>query len=181
MSTPTTPPPEFSRPVEWQAAGKARIALSIAAGPEERAALAKRFGLVGLDSLSADLVIHVAGEGQRLRLTGRLRATLAQQCVVTLEPVPAQVDEEFSVVYAAADEGGDEFVLGAEGDDSWDEPWPGPILDVGEAVAQQLALAMDPYPRAPGAKLSEPADPDDGPRRPFAGLSAGPRRKRGRA
>ena len=28
------------------------------------------------------------------------------------------------------------------------------MIDVGKAIAEHLALALDPYPRAPGAELS---------------------------
>jgi hypothetical protein len=50
-------------------------------------------------------------------------------------------------------------------------------IDLGEAVAQQLAVALDPYPRAPGAAWPQ-ADTGDADiaaepvRRPFAALDA---------
>jgi hypothetical protein len=59
------------------------------------------------------------------------------------------------------------------------------MLDVGEIVAEQLALAADPYPRRPGVKLEDVlpkprnagkdgsrAGKSDRPRHPFAGLAA---------
>jgi hypothetical protein len=54
----------------------------------------------------------------------------------------------------------------------------GETLDLGEALAEQLALALDPYPRAPGASLAAAEDEEDeSPARgPFAGLA--PLRKR---
>lgn len=177
------PKPEFSRPVEWRAGGKPRISLTIRAIAEERAALARRLALLTLDDLEATVVIRLLAGGTRLELSGRLRAAVSQSCVVTLAPVESVIDEEFVVVYAPPDAATDELVMGLAGDDSWDEPWPGDVLDVGEAVAQQLALAIDPYPRAPGAQLP-PATSDDGAtvvRRPFAGLSRPTKSRRGRA
>lgn len=172
------PKPEFSRPVEWRASGKPRISLTIKANAEECAALARRMDVLALHSLEATVVIRLLAGGERLQLSGRLRAAVRQSCVVTLAPVESTIDEEFTVLYAPPDATDAELVMGPAGDDSWDEPWPGDVLDVGEAVAQQLALAIDPYPRAPGAELPTPAE---GARGPFAGLSPAPRGRRGRA
>ncbi len=183
MAPHAPPMPEFSRPVEWRASGKPRISLTIRANRDECAALAQRLDLLAVLSLEASVVVRLVAGGERLQLSGRLRATVRQSCVVTLAPVESTIDEEFTVLYAPPDAAEDELVMGPAGDDSWDEPWPGDVLDVGEAVAQQLALAIDPYPRAPGAEL--PAPPVEhraaGLRRPIAGLSPAGKGRRGRA
>lgn len=177
------PQPELSRPVAWRASGKPRISLTVKASAEECAALARRLDLLAVHSLEASVVVRLLSGGERLQLSGRLRAAVRQSCVVTLAPVESTVDEEFTILYAPPDATAAELVMGPAGDDSWDEPWPGDVLDVGEAVAQQLALAIDPYPRAPGAELPAPAaDAAAEPvRRPFAGLSPTVKGRRGRA
>ncbi len=179
-----SPVPEFSRPVDLT---KPVATISIAAEPGERAALARRMGVLAVDALRADLRLEIlpgpASSRSRLRLSGRLQAALQQACVVTLEPVAATIDEAFTVIYAGGVEDSEEIAIDPASDDAWDEPWPGDTLDVGEAVAQQLALAIDPYPRAPGAAAAAApaADPEPTRSRPFAALSSMVKDRQGRA
>lgn len=49
-------------------------------------------------------------------------------------------------------------------------PYTNGMLDLGEAAAEQLGLALDPYPRAPGAVLPEIEDDSD--EGPFGALGA---------
>lgn len=142
---------EFPRP----------IAASRLSGPEdhrieataaERAALARRFGLLALDRFVAEVRLEPFGRGVRLEAT--LDADVVQECVVTLEPVASRVRERFTLVYGEAP-------AGTEDDDTVVEPLEGDTIDIGEAVAQQLSLALDPYPRAPGAAL-DPSWTGDG-------------------
>ena len=171
MSEPV-PAAEFSRPLEL--GGAAPIAFRIAAGPVERAALAARFGLVGLDRLEAEGTFARHG-GAAWRLDAVLRADVVQTCVVTLEPFAQALAERFAVVYAPAERAGDAAIDLAE-----DAPEPLPTdgrLDVGEAVAQQLALALDPFPRRPGAAL--PPAATEAWTGPFAALAPKPGREPG--
>jgi len=172
-------PPEFSRPVELTTL-KPVATMRFAAAPEECAALARRMGVLAVESLAAELKLEILPGKGRLRLSGRLQAALRQACVVTLEPVATAIDERFSVIYAAEVEDDAEVAIDPGAADAWDEPWPGDTLDVGEAVTQQLALAIDPYPRAPGAAAASPAAPE-GTARPFAGLSSMVKDRQGRA
>lgn len=186
MSRPT---PEFSRLVDLTTM-KPLATTTVAAEPGERAALARRMGVEAIDQLTAEVTLEILpGKQERLRLTGRLRAALQQLCVVTLEPVAATIDETFTVIYAGSAEDGAEVAIEGSGDvagdvigrdGAWDEPWPGDTLDVGEAVAQQLALAIDPYPRASGA-VPEQAAPESAQARPFAALSSMVKDRQGRA
>ena len=80
-----------------------------------------------------------------------------QSCVVTLEPVRQAV--EASLDLRILDEGG---VPADDDPDSPDEiESAGGMVDLGEAVAEQLALALDPYPRAAGAELPEFDPPEE--------------------
>jgi Large ribosomal RNA subunit accumulation protein YceD len=137
----------FARPVvidPWPAAG---IDLRLEAGPDERRGLAERVGLVALGRLSGRARLDRSSGGEVIRLRGQLDAEVVQSCVVSLEDVPASVSETFECrfVRAGADVGRDV---------AWDqdiEPLSGPQLDLGEVFAQQLGLALDPYPHAPDA------------------------------
>lgn len=182
MAANPEPQPEFSRPVPVDRLGEVEIPEEISAELGERVAFARRFGLLSLDRLSATLRLERAGARNLVRVAGRLAAEVTQICVVTLEPVGAHLEKDFTLRYdldaAAAQGEGEaggarEVVVEPEAE----EP-PEPVgphgIDLGEAVAQQLAIALDPYPRAPGAALPEEPRAAEG---PFAALES---LKRGR-
>ena len=170
---------EFSRPVPFERLERAEVTEEISAAPEERAALARRFGLLSLDRLSATLRLERA-EGEGLaRVTGRFVAEVTQACVVTLEPVASRIEADMTLLFSleadtAAARGG-EVVVEPEAEEP-PEPAGSGGIDLGEAVAQQLALALDPYPRAPGAVLPEAAEAgtpgETGAESPFAVLKS---------
>lgn len=160
---------EFSRKIEVARLPAAGGSYDIAASAEERAALAKRFALLTLDRLEARVqVTHVAGGFYRL--SAHLDADLAQACVVTLEPVPSKISDDFTLLYGALDDEKD-VVLDSGGETV--EALDAGIIDIGEAVAQQLSLDLDPFPQAVGAAAGNNAISADEPRResPFAVLA----------
>jgi hypothetical protein len=162
---------EFSRPVDLTRLGDTEAVHEIEAAGPELSALADRLDLIALRALRATVRLRRIRGGAALQLSGRLSADVTQACVVTLDPVDSHVEEEFAVIYAD-DPPFDESSLGADGDVEWPEPMPDGTLDVGEAVAQQLSLALDPYPRAPGAALeSEWAGNGGRGENPFARLA----------
>ncbi len=138
--------PEFSRLVDVSRMGRLEHRLEIKANAEERAALAKRFELVELPELAAALVLKKRGDGL-IELAGRWHARVAQRCVVTLDPVWADLADEVRLFYSGAP-----GRLASEADPlddaGWPEPLEGGIIDVGEAVAQLMGVALDPYPRS---------------------------------
>lgn len=150
--------PELSRPFSVAKISDDGETFHFEATPEERAALARRFDLVDLPSLEAEGEISVFDHGRRARVEGVVRARVVQTCVVTLDPVPAQVEDSFVRTYASppARPSGiePETVLDLDAEDPPESLERG-LVDVGEAVAETLGLALDPYPRAPGAGLSE--------------------------
>lgn len=135
---------------EWQVTVQlAKLSLrpqdyALAASEPVRAALAKRFGLEAIDRLEGNLAVVRDGAGARA--TGRLVADVVQSCVVSGEPVPANVDEAIDLHFEPLDEAGDELELEADALDVM--PVEGDAIDLGEALAQALAVALDPYPRA---------------------------------
>jgi uncharacterized metal-binding protein YceD (DUF177 family) len=146
--------PEFSRRVELARLGAHEAAHSISAESAEREALARRFDLLSLDRLGAEVRLQRIGGGL-VRLSGRLSAEVVQACVVSLEPVASALEEDFAMLYGPT-QPGKSVMVDLETDVA--EPFDGDAIDIGEAVAQQLALALDPYPRAPGASLEGRGD-----------------------
>lgn len=143
---------ELSRLVALAATANGPVNLDIQADGGECEALARRFGIVRVNSLRAQVrVAPVRGRGV-LRVRGPLQARVTQTCVVTLEPFEDTVSEEIDLLFAPADAGetGREVVVGPP-DEDVPEPLEGDMLDAGEVVAQALALALDPYPRRPNA------------------------------
>jgi uncharacterized metal-binding protein YceD (DUF177 family) len=141
--------PEFSRPVRIDTLGEGNRSIAIEADEGERAALAARFGLLSLASLTAESELR--REGDVIIAEGRLRATAEQACVASGAPVPASVDEPFSLRFVPEGdiEEGAEIELDAEDWDTID--YSGGAIDLGEAAAETLALSLDPFPRAADA------------------------------
>src|ERR1044071_5540231 len=148
---------ELERVVDLDRMGPSGAALEIAPSDSERAALAKRFGFLGLPVFSARVTVDRLVGGQ-IVVEGRLRGRIVQACVLTLDPVNQDLDETFRIVFKPdmaddRDPESGEAVLASQADAP--EPLTGNMLDVGEIVAEQLSLAADPYPRRPGAKLED--------------------------
>jgi len=142
--------PEFSRAVRIDAIGVEPRHMAIEAEPEELAALSRRFGLVAIDRLAAEADI-ARKQGAAVVARGRVTAAVTQSCVASGEPVEAAIDEPFEVEFrpTPAADADDEIELGqSELDVVF---FDGGVIDLGEAVAETVALALDPYPRAPGA------------------------------
>ncbi|MBK8630891.1 MAG: DUF177 domain-containing protein [Sphingomonadales bacterium] len=143
--------PEFSRLLRHDRTSEKPQPLHLKANAQERAALVQRFGLLALGRLEADL--RCWRDGQDLRMEGEVRASLSQACVVSGQPVPAQLKEPVAVRFSRhPDKEGDEIELDAEDCDTL--PYDGLSADAGEAVAQTLALALNPFPRAPDAETT---------------------------
>lgn len=146
---------EFYRPFDTGEMSDEVAEREISANDDERTALAQRFGLQALDRLSAALTIRRIG-GDMFHVSGRLSATVVQQCVVTLEPLKSSLEEPVAVTFVKHGTTGKSTAAdnAAEGlEDEAPEAMDGDLIDLGEAVAQQLAISLDPYPRAPGASL----------------------------
>jgi hypothetical protein len=154
--------PEFSRVVPEEAVAGGEVVRQIEAGPGECRALAARFGLVAVDHLDAVVRLRRLDGGRMVRVRGRLSADVVQTCVVTLEPVPARVVEEFGALFAppamipvaGPDDSGDLVLDPFALDEDAPEAMTGAGIDIGELTAQHLSLALDPYPRRPGATFT---------------------------
>ena len=158
---------EFTRMIDLREIGNAPVVLS--ATPEECAALAARFGLVAVTSLSASVILNPIGH--HVKANGRLTAAIIQSCAVSGEDLSVTVNEPLSLRFVPARPIGEaELELTAEDLDEIE--FDGTAFDLGEAVAQSLALAIDPFAVGPQAEearrkaglLGENAN------NPFAGL-----------
>lgn len=146
--------------------------IDLNASDAERTAVAGRLGLLSLDRFEAHAAL--SRENERIRAIGRLKAALEQACVATGEPVPALVDESFDLLFVPEPRGGieEEIELGeADLDTIFHD---GSAIDLGGAIADTLALALDPYPRSAGADaaLKEAGVMTEEEASPFAALAA---------
>ena len=175
----TAAPSEFSRPVALDRATVAPHFREIVATEAERAALARRLGLVALDRLSARLSWRREASGI-ICLEGELEAEVAQSCVAPGNALVAsnwaRVADRFMRHFVQGDlPAEDEVVIDPEADDPA-EPLGDGLVDAGEIVTQQLALALDPYPRAPDSELpaeATRATPAESPFQVLAALKTG--------
>lgn len=144
-------PLELSRIVEIADLRDPRTTLEFRATDEEAAALAARFGVEGIRNLKASLVLTPFASGNKVALKARFEAEIEQNCVVTLAPLVNRVEGEFlaEFVQDAFIDNHDDIEFAIDDDDP-----PEPIVDgrieIGELIAQNLGLAIDPFPRAPG-------------------------------
>ena len=143
----TNPAPEFSRPVRVDQLARHAQGVTITADASECEALAQRFNLLSLSRLEADYALSESNGAIEAR--GRIRAKLAQPCVATGVAVPETIDTDFLLRFVAetSDEGGDEE-LEIDSQDCDIIGYDGQMIDMGEAVAETMALSMAPYPRA---------------------------------
>jgi uncharacterized metal-binding protein YceD (DUF177 family) len=164
-----SPPPEFSRVVPLHQLTARPFRQRIEATAEECDKLSRRFELLALARLSADVELRRQSAEQVL-LQAKFEAEFEQTCAVTLEPVPGRVTERFSLVYAPPADETAEISLGA--DEPAFEPLCGDAIDIGEAVAQELSLALPVFPRHLDAVLEDvaTAGPLEGPFAALAGL-----------
>lgn len=170
---------EMSRLVTISNLDRRGKSMEATADNAEMAALGRRFELVAVKSLAAEITIKRGAADHTVHLSGNLVADVIQSCVVTLEPVDKHVEGVIDVIYstdAAAswsecDMAPDRDV--APGEDDLPELLLGDEIDIGEVIAEHLGLHLDPYPRSPDAVFPSPADepviPDDTSRvSPFA-------------
>ena len=146
---------EFSRPVTADKIGVDSMSLECEAKGDELTSLVTRFDLVSLESLMFSLTFKRSETTGIIEAAGRLAAVGFQKCVITLEPVEFELDQTISWSFFDRRNDGQEADFDTEIQKSA-ELIENNQIDFGELAAQQLAILLDPYPRAPGAKI--PAD-----------------------
>lgn len=141
--------PEFARLERIDTIGEGERTLAITATEPERAALAKRFGLISVERLEASFRVKRDAAGIVAR--GRVTAAVTQACSVTDEPLPGTVSEEVALRFVTEQEAAAEEEIELDMDALDTMPYDGGSIDLGEAAAETMALALDPFPRGPNA------------------------------
>ena len=159
--------PELSRRIQVRTLGTGQsgtvLDTTVEADPAECLALARRLAVPAVQSVQCRFRISGADASGRVTADGLLQARLDQVCVVTLDEFTATVTERFTVRFVPADqmprqlpsddEADDDGEAALDPDEDDDLPYINGTIDLGEAAAEQLALALDPYPRKPGVAL----------------------------
>ncbi len=140
---------EFSRLERLDTIGGEDRTVTVAAEADERAALARRFDLLGIERLEGDFTVRRDPAGVLVR--GTVRAAVAQSCSVTGDPLHATITEPVALRFVAPGaDGDDEVELGSDSIDTVELEGGG--VDLGEVAAETMALALDPFPRSPRAE-----------------------------
>ena len=149
----------------------------IEADETARKAMAEVAGLREVSSARGSFDLKHRSGGQ-VHVTGRVQGKVGQTCVVTLDPIESEIDEEIDLIFAPAEQSVPQIDTDDDSDDGEthmdDSPEPivDGVIDLGRLATDVLFLAIDPYPRKAGA-VFEPqviaADPED---HPFAALKA---------
>jgi hypothetical protein len=113
------------------------------ASAEECAGLADRFGFLGVNSLRAEIEIHKS-ERECWDVSGRLIGEVVQACGVTGAPVRETVDFLIEERYVRSSGEHSEVEVGLDGE----EPLQDDNIEVGEMLAQLLAVSVTAWPRA---------------------------------
>jgi len=166
---------EFSRILDTHVLLQGPETFSLSASGTELEKIAKRLGIVSIQSLGAGITVHAPTRAQKcIQLDVLLKAELVQTCVVSLAPVEETVKEHFSLLISnalapeeslqednwldLAEEEAETIYVGETG-----------VFDIGEVIIQYLSLAIDPYPRRPDAAFT-PLIEDMPSKTPFAEL-----------
>ena len=163
----------WSVPVRRDDVPETGLHLDLVADETTRAAVAALAGLRALPRLEASF--DVARQGGGLRVTGEVRATVGQTCVVTLEPLTTDVSDPIDLVFVPATAPGLAATAAADAIDPGAademERLVDGVADLGALATEFLLLGIDPYPRKPGAVFEAPTSDDAG-THPFAALAA---------
>ncbi len=147
----------YSEPVRLHQVGGG-VTRTLEPDAAARTRIAKALDLASLDAFVAEMTLAPSPGGWRL--SGRVKASLAQVCGITLDPLPVEVDAPFTVSLAeAVDEESDEIVITL--DDESPDPIEGGQVDLGQYAVEQLALLLDPFPRKAGAEFVQPPEPTE--------------------
>ncbi len=158
---------EWSHFIESDEIGTKPIKLTISPKAENMKALCNRLNMHSIQCLSADLILERNKVSKIICINGKINAELEQFCIITTDPVPESISDEFEAWFAdptqavsftkakrermSLKEQSDQPIL-EESDDP--EPVIDGKIDLGELVTQHLSLALNPYPRAEGAEYA---------------------------
>lgn len=164
------------RPIRVESITLRPVAAEVVPEQADLPAIAAFLGVASVEALEASY--SLSRNGERVKLEGMIKASLHQSCVVTLDPLPVELNVPIKLDFAPEaeiaamakpsedDEIDIEVLLNEE------EPPESivvGVIDLGAVTLEFLALSLDPYPRKPGVAFSEPA-PETPAESPFAAL-----------
>ncbi|WP_439361695.1 YceD family protein [Bradyrhizobium sp. DASA03007] len=189
MSRPTTgsQPDPWRAPVIVAQVPDTGLHRELEASAAERQAMAEIAGLREILSAHASFDV-VPKSGGRVEVTGLVRGRIGQTCVVTLDPIESEIEEEVDLIFAPEAEARRLADLIEEGQDDQEPPDVADppeaivngIIDLGRLATDALFLAIDPYPRKEGAVFEAEVTAPDSEDHPFAALKALQDRKKGK-
>lgn len=152
----TSVKPEFSRRIALNKIGR-EMSIDISANTEQREKLCRRLGILGLKRLEGQFRL-LPEMDDKILAEGEIRADATQACIITGEPVDEKINDKFRVRFIPLSLMPEDDILDIEtllAEDIDDIPHDGRALDLGEAIVEQLALCLTPYPRRHGAGLDD--------------------------
>ena len=135
------------------------------ASNKELKILATRFKFIDVLELSAELIIRKSAR-DCWDVVGQLRGVVVQACNSTGVPLRETLD--FSIEERYVRSVGNQEEVEVHMDEA--EPLENEGINIGELLAQSLAIAVTPWPRAPEAPETYTCD-EVSPDHPFAGLA----------
>jgi len=163
----------FSHRLALKPGADARPKTTRTAEPGELAAVTAQLAIEGIEMLTLKARLETVDGVFRCR--GEVRARVVQACVVTGEPVIADVGTPFERYLVVGAAPAAESAIDVDPDERDVDYLDEPVVDVGAIAVEELALALDPYPRAPDADAvlaaSNEATDAAPARRPFAVLA----------
>ena len=169
--------PPWSVPIAVIQIPDTGLARDIEATPEQRKEIAALGGLVSVGAAKGELLLTPV-KGGTVHVTGRIWGKVEQTCVVTLDPVAADFEEEIDVIFAPPSqirelaESVDEDIESDEETPDPPEPIENGFIDLGKLATDALFLGLDPYPRKPDAVFEPVVEVPDPEEHPFAALKA---------
>jgi uncharacterized metal-binding protein YceD (DUF177 family) len=162
-------PAPFSRVMQLRALTTPKP-FAVAATAAEAAAVAALFAVEAIDDLRVAGTLEPGAE--RWRLRGAAEARVTQLCVVTAVPVTVDVVAPFDRYLVVDRAAPPDPSVAVDPDDEDVDYLDHPEIDIGAVALEELALNLDPYPRAPDADAALAAlQADDRDEHPFAALA----------
>ena len=166
---------EFSRPFQVSTLKSKEKIKKISANDEEKKALAKRFDVLSIENFEAELKVIPIDNGKRIRINGNAKAKIVQRCVVTLEEMTSEINQDINVLFDSQESNNNlkEFDISLDDEDPPELIENGEI-DLGEVVSEHVGLSINPYPRKDDAVFyfsSEEPEQEEQKNNPFAVLA----------
>jgi len=164
--------PPFERIYDLNRLSEAGHETTITLGPDDLKSLAEWANVDSVNGFEAEVEVRRLSQ-TRFEYVARFDATVTQSCAVTLEPVSSQIIREFTRVLHLVPHVKKIIDIGGElGVDDAPEEIDNPRFDLAAPLREELLLAIDPYPRAPGVAFEAPGAPAAERDNPFAVLKA---------